>query len=63
MSLVKGPLAVWLVPETLGIGAAGAIHGSIERVGAPADLGLTPLRQNAAALDEPLLPDTPPSGT
>ena len=34
MSLVKGPLAVWLLPAALGIGAAGAIHGSIERVGA-----------------------------
>jgi hypothetical protein len=33
MSLVKGPLAVWLLPAALGIGAAGAIHGSIERVG------------------------------
>jgi hypothetical protein len=34
MSLVKGALAVWLLPAALGIGAAGAIHGSIERVGA-----------------------------
>ena len=34
MSLVKGPLAVWLLPAALGIGAAGTIHGSIERVGA-----------------------------
>jgi hypothetical protein len=34
MSLVKGPLAVWFLPAALGIGAAGAIDGSIERVGA-----------------------------
>jgi hypothetical protein len=33
MPLVKGPLAVWLLPAALGVGAAGAIHGSIERVG------------------------------
>ena len=34
MLMVKGPLAVWLVPAALGVGAAGAIHGSLERVGA-----------------------------
>jgi hypothetical protein len=33
MPLVKGPLAIWLLPAALGVGAAGAIHGSIERVG------------------------------
>jgi hypothetical protein len=34
MSLVKGPLAIWLVPAALGVGAIGAIDGSIERAGA-----------------------------
>jgi len=33
MSLVKGPLAVWLVPAALVVGAVGAIDGSLERVG------------------------------
>jgi hypothetical protein len=37
MLMVKGPLAMWLVPAALGVGAIGAIDGSIERVGAGQD--------------------------
>ncbi|HZA01655.1 MAG TPA: curli-like amyloid fiber formation chaperone CsgH [Hyphomicrobiaceae bacterium] len=33
MLMIKGPLAVWLVPAALGVGVIGAIDGSIERVG------------------------------
>jgi hypothetical protein len=34
MSIVKGPLAVWLVPAALGVAATGVIHSSIQRVDA-----------------------------